>query len=187
MKSFARERNGGGTSILHILVLTLSMLMITWLFFLIFCWEEGMTHSTSSLLDSQVAFVGKAVAEAENEITFLLGSHHDHEIESVHLNKDTADAHIAGNIHIEQLRGSVNHGDKDIHSIKISEEINVANQNKNKDINEKEKDDIHIVFSTDCSPYQDWQTLVLFHSATVVGQKGSITRIASGCDEKKKK
>lgn len=46
--------------------------------------------------------------------------------------------------------------------------------------------DIHVVFSTDCSPYQDWQTLVLFHSAKAVGQKGKITRIASGCDDAKK-
>lgn len=47
--------------------------------------------------------------------------------------------------------------------------------------------EIHVVFSTDCSEYQDWQTLLLFHSATVVGQKGKITRIASGCDDTKKK
>lgn len=42
---------------------------------------------------------------------------------------------------------------------------------------------MHVVFSTDCSGYQNWQTLLLFHSAQVVGQKGRITRIASGCDE----
>eukprot|EP01035_Chromulina_nebulosa_P031862 gene31862-42503_t len=47
------------------------------------------------------------------------------------------------------------------------------------------KDEIHVIFSTDCSPYQDWQTLVVFHSAKVVGQKGRITRIASGCDAEK--
>lgn len=47
--------------------------------------------------------------------------------------------------------------------------------------------DFHVIFSTDCGTYQDWQTLVLFHSATVVGQLGPITRIASGCDEEKKK
>lgn len=34
---------------------------------------------------------------------------------------------------------------------------------------------------------KDWQSLVLFHSARVVGQKGTITRIASGCDEEKKR
>ena len=49
----------------------------------------------------------------------------------------------------------------------------------------KMKDEIHVIFSTDCSPYQDWQTLVVFHSAKVVGQKGRITRIASGCDTEK--
>ena len=47
--------------------------------------------------------------------------------------------------------------------------------------------DIHIVFSTDCTAYQDWQTIVFFHSATVVGQKGRITRIASGCNEEQQK
>jgi hypothetical protein len=46
--------------------------------------------------------------------------------------------------------------------------------------------DVHIIFSTDCGTYQDWQTLVVFHSATAVGQKGPITRIASGCDDEKK-
>ena len=49
-----------------------------------------------------------------------------------------------------------------------------------------EKHDIHTIFSTDCTPYQDWQTLVLFHSAVIVGQKGPITRIASGCDDEQK-
>ena len=47
--------------------------------------------------------------------------------------------------------------------------------------------DVHVIFSTDCTPYQDWQSLLLFYSATVVGQKGPITRIASGCDDDKKK
>lgn len=45
---------------------------------------------------------------------------------------------------------------------------------------------IHVVFSTDCSFFQDWQTLVVFHSAMAVGQKGEVTRIASGCSEEKK-
>jgi peptidyl serine alpha-galactosyltransferase len=45
---------------------------------------------------------------------------------------------------------------------------------------------LHLIFSTDCSPFQDWQTLLLFHSAEVVSQRGVITRIASGCSEEKK-
>lgn len=44
---------------------------------------------------------------------------------------------------------------------------------------------VHVVFSTDCSPFQDWQTLLVFHSARVVAQQGHITRIASGCSDKK--
>ncbi|KAJ1434200.1 hypothetical protein B484DRAFT_394152 [Ochromonadaceae sp. CCMP2298] len=45
----------------------------------------------------------------------------------------------------------------------------------------------HVVFSTDCSFFQDWQTLLIFHSATVVKQPGKISRIASGCSEKQQK
>ena len=44
----------------------------------------------------------------------------------------------------------------------------------------------HVVFSTDCTYFQDWQSLLVFHSAVAVGQKGQITRIASGCDAEKK-
>ena len=51
---------------------------------------------------------------------------------------------------------------------------------------DESESDFHVIFSTDCGTYQDWQTLVVFHSATVVGQKGPITRIASGCDPEKK-
>jgi len=45
---------------------------------------------------------------------------------------------------------------------------------------------VHIIFSTDCGTFQDWQTLVLFHSAKRVKQNGPVTRIASGCDAQKK-
>jgi hypothetical protein len=47
-------------------------------------------------------------------------------------------------------------------------------------------DEFHVIFSTDCTFFQDWQSLLVFHSAVSVGQKGKITRIASGCDESKK-
>lgn len=47
------------------------------------------------------------------------------------------------------------------------------------------EDDVYVIFSTDCSPYQDWQTLVLFHSAKIAQQKGAVIRIASGCTEEK--
>ena len=43
----------------------------------------------------------------------------------------------------------------------------------------------YTVFSTDCMPFQDWQSIVLFHSAMAVGQKGFVVRIASGCSNEK--
>lgn len=46
--------------------------------------------------------------------------------------------------------------------------------------------EVHVIFSTDCSFYQDWQTLLVFFTAVAVGQKGQVTRIASGCPEPKK-
>jgi len=41
----------------------------------------------------------------------------------------------------------------------------------------------HIVFSTGCSLYQDWQSFVFFYQAMVVKQPGTVTRIVSGCDK----
>jgi hypothetical protein len=40
----------------------------------------------------------------------------------------------------------------------------------------------HIIFSTDCSDYQAWQSYLVFYSALTVGQPGHVTRIASGCN-----
>ena len=42
---------------------------------------------------------------------------------------------------------------------------------------------LHLVFSTDCSPYMHWQSYLFFFSALRVNQPGIVTRIASGCDE----
>lgn len=42
---------------------------------------------------------------------------------------------------------------------------------------------IHTLFSTECSPYFDWQTVGLMHSFYLSGQPGNITRLLS-CTEK---
>lgn len=42
---------------------------------------------------------------------------------------------------------------------------------------------LHLVFSTDCSPYMHWQSYLFFFSAMRIDQPGIITRIASGCTE----
>jgi hypothetical protein len=41
----------------------------------------------------------------------------------------------------------------------------------------------HLIFSTDCSKFQHWQSYLLFHSAYKVNQPGTVTRIASGCSK----
>jgi hypothetical protein len=43
---------------------------------------------------------------------------------------------------------------------------------------------VHVVFSSGCTMYQNWQSELLAWSAKKVGHEGPITRIASGCDEK---
>lgn len=40
----------------------------------------------------------------------------------------------------------------------------------------------HIVFSTGCTLYQDWQSYVFFYHTMVSKQPGTITRIVSGCE-----
>ncbi|CAN4121710.1 unnamed protein product [Withania somnifera] len=42
---------------------------------------------------------------------------------------------------------------------------------------------IHTIFSTECSPYFDWQTVGLVHSFYKSGQPGNITRLLSCTDE----
>lgn len=42
---------------------------------------------------------------------------------------------------------------------------------------------IHTIFSTECSPYFDWQTVGLVHSFYLSGQPGNITRLLSCTDE----
>lgn len=41
----------------------------------------------------------------------------------------------------------------------------------------------HLIFSTDCSEFQHWQSYLMFHTALKVNQPGTITRIASGCSD----
>lgn len=48
---------------------------------------------------------------------------------------------------------------------------------------DKDGNKYHLVFSTDCSPYQHWQSYLVYYTAMKVHQTGTVTRIASGCDE----
>lgn len=42
---------------------------------------------------------------------------------------------------------------------------------------------MHTIFSTECTPYFDWQTVGLVHSFHLSGQPGNITRLLSCTDE----
>jgi hypothetical protein len=48
-------------------------------------------------------------------------------------------------------------------------------------------DGVHVIFSTDCSAFQNWQSIVVYYSAEAVGQPGPVTRIASGCAEEEQR
>ena len=48
---------------------------------------------------------------------------------------------------------------------------------------EKPHPKIHTIFSTECIPYFDWQTVGLVHSFRLSGQPGNITRLLSCTDE----
>ncbi|PON95258.1 peptidyl serine alpha-galactosyltransferase [Trema orientale] len=52
---------------------------------------------------------------------------------------------------------------------------------------EKPHPKIHTIFSTECIPYFDWQTVGLVHSFHLSGQPGNITRLLSCTDEDLKK
>jgi hypothetical protein len=52
------------------------------------------------------------------------------------------------------------------------------------EINAADNTRYHIIFSTDCSPFQHWQSYLVFFSAMTLRQPGHVTRIASGCEGK---
>ncbi|KAI0511926.1 hypothetical protein KFK09_012560 [Dendrobium nobile] len=56
-------------------------------------------------------------------------------------------------------------------------------QRKASDESRRSHPKIHTLFSTECSPYFDWQTVGLIHSFHLSGQPGNITRLLSCTDE----
>jgi hypothetical protein len=125
--------------------------------FLFYCWQYG-------LIDKQK--LNTVIENVENEII-------------------STEQNLLRGRHFPQLSGLVQGGaPSSSSSATTTAVVSAGNSHKTYPYHE---DDVHIIFSTDCTPYQDWQTLVLFHSAKVVGQRGTVTRIASGCDEEKQK
>ncbi|KAK9108365.1 hypothetical protein Syun_024376 [Stephania yunnanensis] len=59
--------------------------------------------------------------------------------------------------------------------------MNVETEEQQQDFGERKvvRPKIHTIFSTECSPYFDWQTVGLMHSFHLSGQPGNITRLLS--------
>lgn len=77
-------------------------------------------------------------------------------------------------------------GERDEWKDKVGLHDKVDLKNKSHVLAQKTKDNggepsVHIIYSTDCSAYQNWQSITLYYSALLCGQQGVVTRIASGC------
>jgi hypothetical protein len=64
-----------------------------------------------------------------------------------------------------------------------AERISILDTSLEHKINGQGGPNYHVIFSTDCSAFQHWQSYLLFYSAYKVGQPGTVTRIASGCSD----
>lgn len=62
-----------------------------------------------------------------------------------------------------------------------------VHEQKTSDERAETRPKIHTIFSTECTPYFDWQTVGLIHSFHQSGQPGNITRLLSCTDEDLKK
>ena len=105
-----------------------------------------------------------------------------HSINNNNNNKDGINVYTESHVLDNIVRTSTNHNN-------MNDKVTIDNSIPMTDPHTTPRDNIphvHLVFSTDCEVFQDWQSVVLFHSAMLVNQPGNITRIASGCSEVKK-
>mmetsp|Transcript_72679 Transcript_72679/g.210396 ORF Transcript_72679/g.210396 Transcript_72679/m.210396 type:complete len:449 (-) Transcript_72679:56-1402(-) len=70
-------------------------------------------------------------------------------------------------------------------TLQISQEKHHQHREDHKHHNATESDEVHVVFTVGCSPYQQWQVELLFMSAQNVHQRGPITAIISGCSHER--
>ena len=66
----------------------------------------------------------------------------------------------------------------------LSEENVFRNKQSTSIRQDSQLPDYHVVFSTSCSDQQNWESYVFFYHARRVRQRGTVTRIASGCSDK---
>ena len=83
----------------------------------------------------------------------------------------------------EEVKSASEH-DMEVNGDGVDVEVDAGDGDGDGDVGGEDNRVYHLVFSTDCSPYQHWQSYLLFHSAMKVKQPGYVTRIVSGCQEK---
>ena len=164
MKKFGPQK-ARPASLLGLVLTTMVGLVLLWIIFLVYCWQHGSMVDVPDL----------------NEVNNILNKTEEFILNEVHMAEDLA--------HMRPGHNLVHHvGPRKVVNKMVATNNNAEPPKPPPQVHNKEEGGgIHVIFSTDCTPYQDWQTLTLFHSAMVVGQKGHITRIASGCDEEKQK
>ena len=156
----------------------INLLRVSWLFIcawigvLVYCWQSGMLHASNN---ETLRYVDKVLNETEVKLVAGI----------VKTEHDLYEGIIKTENSLSHLRDNIQHLNFERHVPGVSTTTS-GHENKMSNRPPAEKYEIHVIFSTDCTPYQDWQSLVVFHSATVVKQKGPVTRIASGCDDEKK-
>ena len=159
MKKFGPDK-AKPASLLGLVLTIMVGLVFIWIVFLFYCYQHGTMVDVPDL----------------NEVNHLINKTEEALLYEYNLHVPGGSRNVVnhvkpGNLALPPVHRAV---------------TNTASQAKS-NVEPTEKGGIHIIFSTDCEKFQDWQTIALFHSATVVGQKGHITRIASGCDDEKKK
>lgn len=151
-------------SLLSLVLSVMVFLVVAWVIFLLYAWRSGVLHTDG------LEGVSKLINDTENAII--------HEVEWIEGKTHHASTVLSGAP--VQVQPKVETPKvKDVPPAPRKPTVAATTEGG-------EKHEVHVIFSTDCTPFQDWQTISLFHSAVVVGQKGHITRIASGCDEEKK-
>jgi len=132
--------------------------------------SEAMRHIRDSLLNrtSHSSF-GLGTPISERRLGLALGA--DDGFERAHL------AALAANTHPAHMLAATGAG-----LTKASQSGSSSSGNSATGVHSDDDDEsYHIVFSTGCSEFQDWQSVGVYSSALSVGQRGIITRIASGC------
>ena len=145
----------------------------TWIVLLIFIWYSGILHTTKN---PALLYVDKVLNKTEYNLR---------KAESIILN-DLKHIHVPKVDDLKELEKQMSNLEKKFSDLDFSEVRTQASKLHQQNYNRGQKYDLHTIFSTDCSEYQDWESLVVFYTATIVRQNGPVTRIASGCDDAKK-